>query len=124
VSGFFLRVTADAVMAGVGAHGFDKEALPRFREAVAGPPGVVLAGIAVDLGGAGLSLGGEHYVRTPRGYSEDGPAARFLRYNCLHAFREFCVGKRTHSAKLMDDLMTVWAPAATLHRWLTENVQT
>jgi uncharacterized protein (TIGR02453 family) len=123
VSGFFLRVTADAVMAGVGAHGFDKEQLPRFREAVAGSPGIVLAGIAGDLEGAGLTLGGEHYVRTPRGYSDDGPAARFLRYNRLHAFREFGVGKRTHSAKVLDDLMTVWTPAAALHRWLTENIQ-
>lgn len=123
VSGFFLRVTAGAVLAGVGAHGFDKTQLGSFRDAVAGPPGTDLARIAAKLEKARLTLGGEHCVCAPRGYADDGPAARFLRYNCLHAFREFGVGKRTRTAKVLDDLMAVWTPAAPLHQWLTENVR-
>ena len=59
VSGYFMRVTADQIGIGVGAHGFDKDRLAAFRAAVVDPKAGKSLQKAVDaVEGAGWTMKG------------------------------------------------------------------
>ena len=123
VSGLFLRVSPDGIIVGAGAHGFDKHQLVTYRDAVvnqaAGPR---LQRVVAGLERAGHDIGGEAYVRTPRGYSADGAAERLLRHAALYAHADLPVSMAT-SDTLTGTLCEHWEAFAPLHRWLTAYVQ-
>jgi len=82
---FFLRVRAETVELGVGVHGFDKDALARFRARVADDQdGAKLEKVAARLAKSGLALGGEHYKKLPRGFDSISESRdRLLRHASL-----------------------------------------
>lgn len=123
-SGFFLRISPGFVGIGAGSHGFDKEALARFRAAVADPDsGAQLAAIAEELERDGFDIGGERYVRTPRGMDPDGRAARFLRHGVLFVHHDEPSKLASDGERLLPACVEVWSRLASLHRWLVDHVQ-
>jgi len=123
-SGFFLRISPAFVGIGAGSHSFDKDALTRFRAAVADPDsGPQLATIAAELERDGFEVGGERYVRTPRGMDDDGPAARFLRHGALFVHHDEPSELASDPERLLPTCVSVWSRLAPLHRWLVDHVQ-
>jgi uncharacterized protein (TIGR02453 family) len=123
-SGFYLRVTPDLVGIGAGAHHFDRDALDRFRTAVADPAsGARLAEIAAGIERDGLQIGNERYKRPPRGFDADGPAAGFLLHDGLFVATQEPPEIATDPARLMPACEAVWTRLAPLHRWLVDHVQ-
>lgn len=124
VSGLFVRISPDLMGVGAGSHGFDKAALERFRRAVADDDaGAALARGAASIERAGYAIDGATYKRAPRGYSADGPAARFLLHSALFVHHNEPADLALDEARLVPTLTRHWAAFAPLHHWLVANVQ-
>jgi uncharacterized protein (TIGR02453 family) len=122
VSGLYLRISPDGVLVGAGAHGFGKDQLACYRDAVvADRAGRELIDVVDRLDQAGHQVGGETYTRTPRGYSADGVAARLLRHSALYADVELPAALAT-DPDLVPTLMRYWDVFAPVHRWLTSKL--
>ena len=122
MSGLFLRIAPDAVTVGAGAHGFEPARLARYRAAVANPQtGAELAATTRTLERKGIGVGGETYVRTPRGFSADGDRERLLRHSALHAHAELDAALAT-DRQLIPTLVRHWCSSVPLHTWLIVNV--
>ncbi len=86
--GYFLRLTAEEVWVGCGAHSLTPEQVARFRSAVdSAASGPQVARILDELVAAGYELGDQTLKRVPSGFSADSPRADLLRYTRLHAIR-------------------------------------
>lgn len=120
VSGYFFRITPDSIGLGVGAHGFDKERLAAFREAVADTRRRNRLITAVEaINKAGYPVQGEHYKRLPRGY-EDAPEAahHLLRFNALWVGSDEPHPKSLHTKAIVGWAARRWEKLDPLHRWL------
>lgn len=122
ISGLFFRLTKDALILGAGAHGFDKDRLAKYRQAVSQTATrKKLLAIEKEMTRNDLPLDGSHYAKLPRGFTaDDADTERLLKFNALHAayhlphpsslptpdFADFCIGK--------------WKNALPLHHWLVE----
>jgi uncharacterized protein (TIGR02453 family) len=119
--GFFLRVAPSELVLGAGAHGLQRDALERFRAAVADPrSGGELARVAAELEEAGVEPQGERYKRSPPGYPTDGPAARFLLHDALYAHASEPAAVALDAARLIPTCDAHWTRLAPLHRWLVD----
>jgi uncharacterized protein (TIGR02453 family) len=116
VSGLFLRVSPDGVTVGAGAHGFSPEQLRRYRAAVDDE----LSSMVRTLERGGNEVGGETYVRTPRGFDGD---ERLLRHSALYVHDELPAAVASDPS-LSTLLVQRWKAYAPLHRWLVDRVQT
>jgi uncharacterized protein (TIGR02453 family) len=123
VSGLFLRLTAEELVVGAGAHDLQKERLQRYREAVADPSaGLALARIVADLERAGTGVAGRSLTRPPAGFSAVPEAAPLLRHRALFsAVTEPSAVVTTEV--LAEHLERGWGLLAPLHLWLVEHVQ-
>ena len=123
VSGFFLRVRSDGIDIGVGSHGFDKDRLAVYREAVVDPTsGAALLSTVETLERAGHEVKGEHYKRTPRGYEAEGDVERLLHFNALWTGADDSP-ESLATPEFVDYCVEQWAAALPLHRWLTDTLQ-
>jgi len=125
-SGLFLRVSPDGVTVGAGAHGFPRDQLARYREAVCGPSsGPELIAAVTRMERDGHEVGGETYARTPRGFDAGdagGPAERLLRHSALFVHDDL-PAEAAIEADLLGDLLRRWKAFAPLHRWLVTHVR-
>ena len=124
VSGLFLRVSPDGVIAGAGAHRFDKQQLARFRNAVVDPIARhELDPILAALDRAGVGVGGETYGRVPLGFTADRPLAeRLLRHSALYTQAELPAAAATQPG-FVSVVLRRWRTCAPLHRWLVDHVR-
>lgn len=118
----FVRVTSDRLYLGAGKHGFSKEELDTWREAVQTTAGEELVGILDELRAQGFDVGGEHYKSVPRGLPKDHPRAELLKYNGLHAFREAAHPAELFEAGCIDHVVDVFRPLTPLLLWVRDNV--
>jgi uncharacterized protein (TIGR02453 family) len=125
VSGFYLRITADAVAVGCGAHRFDKDRLDSYRAAVADPTAAKsLLGAVSAIEKAKYGVKGEHYKTLPRGFDADDEfTARMLRHNALWVGDDEPAPKVFGSSRFVSWAMTRWSKMEPLHRWLVDTVQ-
>ena len=120
VSGFFFRLTKDALILGAGAHMMGPDRLKAWRAAVADPgarAGLIGAVEAVEA--AGLPLNGSTYKRPPQGWVATGDRGDAL---VLHS-AVYTDATGPHPASLgtagfVDHCLGVFERAAPLHRWL------
>jgi uncharacterized protein (TIGR02453 family) len=124
VSGFFARLTPEALGVAAGCHGLDPEQLARFRQAVADPTsGADLAGIVQRLEAASYQLGGATLKRSPKGFADGGPAGRFLLHKAMFVHHDEPADERIQTDAVLATCMRHWRALEPLHRWLTANVQ-
>ncbi len=125
LSGFWVRLTPDAVGVGVGAHGFDKDRLSRFRQAVVDPDlGKRLERAVADVEEAGWEVRGEHYKRVPPGFdAADAFQERLLRFAALWTGEDLGHPAELGSAGIIDWLLERWRRQLPLHRWLVEDLE-
>lgn len=118
--GFGLQITLDGVDCMAGVFGFDKGALARYRDAVAGDehgPALVKAVDAVRKAGP-YTLDGESFKRVPSGYDPDHPRAEWLRYGGLYASVYGLPQDIARSAGFVDVLMTHFTAMKPIVDWL------
>jgi uncharacterized protein (TIGR02453 family) len=125
VSGFFLRVTAERIIVGAGAHRFDAAQLQRFRQAVTagtgGASGSLLAERVHALESAGHEIGGEHYRRIPSGFAaSDEVRQRLLRFSALWAATDEPHPPDIATASIIDYALDRWRTQAPVHLWLVD----
>ena len=118
-SGFWFRLTPDRLMLGAGMHGFDPQALARYRAAVLNDKkGAALAAVVAKLGKAGYEVGGESYKRPPAGVAADHPRAALLRHGGLYAGWEGKHPPALGKPAFIDFVAKHYAAQAPIHRWL------
>jgi uncharacterized protein (TIGR02453 family) len=124
VSGLFARVSPDSLGIGAGCHGFDKERLAVFRQAVGDPQaGKLLDQAAGSLESKGYTLQGKALKRVPKGYAENGAASRFLLFNALYVHVDLPAETATRDGAMLSACLKHWRELAPQHRWITEHVQ-
>ncbi len=125
VSGFYLRIAPKTLGIGAGAHGFDKDRLTAFRNAVVAPDASAeLAKAVGQVEQAGHAIHGEHYERVPRGYEPANETQeRFLRFAGLWTGDDERHPPELHSAALVPFAVQRWQEHAPVHRWLIAHVQ-
>lgn len=123
VSGFFLRIAADSVGIGVGAHGFKNEQLTAYRDAVVDEAaGADLQTVVNTVGAAGLEVKSTHYKRVPNGYSGDEFQETMLRHNALWTSVEVAHPDAMGGPEFVDWCVETWLPMEPVHRWLVDRV--
>ena len=118
--GYFVRLTADTVWIGGGAHVVSADGLARMREAIAADgTGRELVEIVTRLADAGYAIGDEAYKRVPAGYPADHPRADLLRFGSLHAMKAgLPVPPEFYSAAFVEWCTGYFSETAPLVNWL------
>lgn len=121
--GYFLRVMAKSVAIGAGTHRFEKQALTRYRSAVAHERhGKALGDIATKLRRAGYDLGGEHYKRVPRGFEADHERADLLKYAGIYAHKDIGLPKELTGPSFTKVCARHFARLAPLSEWIDGHI--
>jgi uncharacterized protein (TIGR02453 family) len=108
-AGYFMRLDADAVTLGVGAHHFTDAGLAAYRRAVDDASrGAELDRAVRDALTAGAKFGPTRWKRVPAPYAADHPRADLLRHGGLVA---------ATTAPLPGEVLTEIFPAWCLERW-------
>lgn len=124
VSGFFMRITPKYLGIGVGTHGFDKDRLSSYREAVVDAgAGRRLAQAVERVEKAGFPVKGEHYKRVPRGFNPQSELQeKLIRYAGLWCGEDVGHPASLHTGGLVRYAMTRWKKLEPLHRWLVDEL--
>ena len=127
----YLHVDADGIMVGVGAPHLDAGQLERWRQAVAGDPGVELASIVAGLRKAGYTVGtlaGDGLTeepdlkRVPKPYPQDHPQGDLLRLKKVVAARSWARPAWLFDRRALTHVRKAWATADPLAAWLATHV--
>jgi hypothetical protein len=115
-------VTPEAIGVGLGAPGFDKPRLARYRAAVAeAERGRALLEAVQTVEAAGHPLRGEELKRTPPGYADLGPQREHLvRCTSLWTVAEEPAGPWLHGAEALGRALERWQEMLPLHLWLID----
>lgn len=124
VSGFFMRVTSDALAVGVGAHMFDRDRLAAYRALVVDPgAGAELMKTVRALERKGLDVRGERYRQLPRGFTAaNALQERLLKHDALWIGDEEPLPAELHGPALVTSVAARWRRMAPLHRWLVDRL--
>jgi uncharacterized protein (TIGR02453 family) len=118
-SGFYFQMAPPKLLLAAGQHGFPKELLTPFREAVIDPKqGKKVTQILETIEAKNYTYGGTHYKRVPTGYDADHPNAELLKHNGLYASIETEIPDVFYSSQLVDHCFDIYSDMAPLHKWL------
>ena len=117
--GFYLRVTPDTVLIGVGMHQFDKETLESFRHSIILPrSGKALLEAVEKVRSQGpYAIGEKTRKKPPRGFETDPDRAEFLLYEGLTATIEL-PGAAAFSPGFADLVLEHFAATWPIGQWL------
>lgn len=120
--GFFFRLTSKQLMCGAGIHMLEKEALARFRAAVAEDArGGSLAKIVAKLRKTdSVVVGEEAYKKVPKGLDPEHPRADLLRFGSLWAAVETPVPAELTSPAFAELVVSRFKTASPLRAWLSD----
>jgi uncharacterized protein (TIGR02453 family) len=114
----FFSLEPEELILGSGVYEFSKEALTRYREAVAGSQGTELVTVIDDLQGQGFRLDEPELKRVPRGLDKDHPRGSLLRRKSLALWRNDKVPKAIHGPDAVDHCLGVFEQLADLRSWM------
>lgn len=121
---FGLQITPDSAGLMTGMHSFDKTWLTAYWDAVIdGKLGHELVEIVKTIEAAGdmYEVGGQHYKKTPRGYTDPSDArSPLLLYNALYAHVTEIPTDIVMSANFVDLCMTHFEVMSPLQQWLVK----
>jgi uncharacterized protein (TIGR02453 family) len=118
IFGFQWGADGGGMMAGT--HGFDKEMLESYRQAVDDEKqGTELEAILTQILAAGdYEIGGTHYKTTPRGYDKNHPRSALLRHAGLWVYPPGLSPAELQTPDLIDKCVAEWRVMVLVHRWL------
>ncbi|MBX7193532.1 MAG: DUF2461 domain-containing protein [Sandaracinaceae bacterium] len=118
--GFFFRLTSKELMVGAGVHALDKDALAKYRAAVADERGVALAKIVARLRKTpDVIVGQEGLKKVPRGFDPAHPRAELLRFDALHAMVVTPIPSELTSAAFVALTLSRFETVRPLREWLS-----
>lgn len=122
--GGYVQLSRDGLACGYGLYSPDKDALARFRTAVADDrTGPQLVTLVAALNKAGIPTGPHDSLKTaPRGYPVDHPRIDLLRGRGLVAWKEWPVAAWLGTAKAQDRITEFLRATRPLAQWLETNV--
>ncbi len=124
-SGFYVHLEPEKLFIGTGIYQFSRELLQIYRETVADEKmGSKLVNIIAELEQTpGVTVGGRHYKKVPRGFERDHPRADLLRHKGLHAFMEEPLPGEVYSPQLVEYCYQRYERMAPIHYWLREMLE-
>ncbi len=123
LSGFYLRIRDKTIYLGAGSHGFQKEALARYRQKMNDDKAAKsLAALVKRLGRGGYQIHGKTYKKPPPGFSGSAAGQELVLYSGMSAGVERKSPPELASAKFATYCAREWKKLAPLHRWLLEQV--
>jgi uncharacterized protein (TIGR02453 family) len=120
--GVYVSFSANGLFAGAGTWHMSKDQLVRFRDAVDGTAGAELEAIEAGLAKGGYELDGEALKRAPKGWPQDHPRIRLLRFTSVLVGRHFPPEAWMATAAAKDRVVAVWRAARPVNAWLDANV--
>jgi uncharacterized protein (TIGR02453 family) len=116
--GFYLQINPDSLMLAGGMHLLPKDMIELFRNVVAKEgPAKELAHIVENVKNTGIDIGGLHYKRTPRDYTEDHPYSFFLKYNGVYGITTIPMPKEFFTSKFVTMAYDTFKKIDPLNRW-------
>lgn len=122
-SAFGLQITLEDTGLIAGMHGFDKDWLTAYRDAVVDDVlGHELVEIVKTLNAtAGYEVGQQHYKKPPRGYTDpQDERSPLLLYNALYTYSPLILRDVVMSAEFVDVCMTHFEAMAPVQQWLVK----
>ena len=117
--GYFFRLTPRMLYLGAGMHGFDRDLLDRYRDAVVDEMrGRQLAASIAAVTARGAELGGRTYKRVPRGLPADHERAPLLLHSGLYAGYEMPVPAEARGAAFVGFCADHFEHVRPLQEWL------
>ena len=120
--GFFIKIDQKGVSVFVGMHGFCKEHLQAYRDAVIHPEhgNSLLAAISEVEKAGNYEVGGLHYKRVPRGFDPEQARAEQLKYNGLYAMISDIPVEEAYSSELVDACFQHCVNMVPIEKWLVK----
>ena len=120
--GGYVSLSADGLYVGHGHYEMEKEALERFRAAVAADrTGTAFEKLVAKLEKSGYELGGDQLASAPRGYAKDHPRIRLLRHKGIYAGRMLPADSSLHTRALLTKVTKVFGDLQPFVTWLETN---
>jgi uncharacterized protein (TIGR02453 family) len=119
---FYVALSTSGVFAGTGYYRMARDQLARFRTAVAGEVGSMLADAVERLERDGYEIGGEALKTAPRGFAADHPRIRLLRHKGVTVGRSWEPAPWMGTKKAAGRVAAVWRAAAPVNEWLRAHV--
>lgn len=120
--GFWFRLTPAKIYLGSGMHGFGKELLESFRNAVIHPrSGKALLAAVKQVEAKGYEVGGKSRKQPPRGYQTDPDRAEYLLFEGLHAGTEMPATAALEPG-FVDKALEHFAATWPIGKWLVDEV--
>jgi uncharacterized protein (TIGR02453 family) len=118
--GYYIRLLPEEMLLGAGMHGFSKEGLEKFRQAVLDEErGQALEDTVQAVTSAGpYALSGESRKTVPRGYDAGHPRARYLLFEGLNANLETRIPKEAAGAAFVDYCLGHFKAVSPINEWL------
>ena len=117
--GGYLSLSADGLYVGHGYYEMEKDALERFRAAVADDrTGPAFEKVVAKLERAGYELGGDQLKSAPRGYANDHPRIRLLRHKGIYAGRLLPAGPSLHTRAALTKINKVFTDLKPFVAWI------
>lgn len=125
ISGFYLRIRADGIDLGAGAHGFEKQTLAAYRAVLTHEKTAAsLEKIVAKIERSGTAVSGEHYKKLPRGVEPSSEMRdRLARHNALWAGGGEKFPDAFYSGAFVKHCVARYKKLLPIHRFLVDEVQ-
>ena len=120
--GVYVSFSANGLYSGGGTWHLSKDQLVRYREAIDGTAGEELEALGRRLAESGFGLEGETLKRAPKGWPQDHPRIKLLRYTSVLVGHHFPPAPWMATAEVKDRVVEVWRAAHPVNRWLDAHV--
>ena len=120
--GIFIWIDGNEAGMHVGVHGFSKEHLSAYRDAVVGErSGADLEKSIKKVSSSGdYAIGGEHYKHIPRGYPDNHPRKNLLLHNTLYASSPKIGADVITNRTFLDACFEHARVMLPIHKWLVD----
>lgn len=123
-SGLYLRFLPGTVEVGTGCWGFSKEALQRYRHAVADETrGAAFVAALGDWGLPGEGFHAQRLKRVPKPWPQDHPRGELLKCKGYFVGKAAAVPEAFFSARFVDWCLDRFGELAPVHHWLQDALE-
>jgi uncharacterized protein (TIGR02453 family) len=121
--GVYVSFSANGLYSGGGTWHLSRDQLSRYRQAIDGAAGEELEAIGSRLAESGFEIDGrETLKRAPKGWPQDHPRIKLLRYMAVLVGRHFPPAPWMATAEVKDRVVEVWRIAKPVNMWLDAHV--
>ena len=116
---WFFGLDTERLTIGCGVFAYEKAALERFREDMAGDRGAEITALLGDLGKQGFRIGEPALKTVPRGYDRDHPNAEALRRKGVTAWMDLTDRRIATHPDLIERCGAIYRDLLPLYRFLS-----